>query len=295
MIEVYEKIAYIPILFIISFFLKKAKVFDKSSADLMLKIVFYLGLPAILIDSFSKIDLSLVDLKLTFFGFLIISANLIISTSYFYLKKRSITNIYVVGSAIMNNGFLIPFIKSYFGEEGLSRLFILDLANGILAFTIVYFIASKENHSYNGKNLIRFLKSPPLIFLLVAFIIGFGNIQIPKIIIPAINSLSELTIPLIILSLGLYFEFNIKMFVKGFNVLLFRVIPALIVAIFIVLFFDVSKLDKSIIIICAIAPVGFNTLTFASMEDLDTKLASSAVSTGILYGMIVIPIILSIL
>ena len=50
--------------------------------------------------------------------------------------------------------------------------------------------------------------------------------------------------------------------------------------------------DTLIVLIGASAPIGFNSIIFASMEKLDKEYAASMVSFGILAGMVVIPLII---
>ena len=55
---------------------------------------------------------------------------------------------------------------------------------------------------------------------------------------------------------------------------------------------DLEGLIKSVVLIGASAPVGFNSIIFASMEKLDKEYAASMVSFGILTGLAVIPLII---
>ena len=54
----------------------------------------------------------------------------------------------------------------------------------------------------------------------------------------------------------------------------------------------IQGLAKSIIIICASSPVGYNTLIFSSLENLDKEFAAEVVSISILLGIIYLPILM---
>ncbi len=53
-----NKILPIIAIYFIGFISKKLKIFNKKSGELFLKLVFYLGLPSLIITSFAKIEIS---------------------------------------------------------------------------------------------------------------------------------------------------------------------------------------------------------------------------------------------
>ncbi|TLU52167.1 MAG: AEC family transporter, partial [Chlorobium sp.] len=56
-----------------------------------------------------------------------------------------------------------------------------------------------------------------------------------------------------------------------------------------------EELDRTIVILCASAPAGFNTMTFASLENPDRDFAATLVAAGMITSMILIPLLLTIL
>ena len=50
-------------------------------------------------------------------------------------------------------------------------------------------------------------------------------------------------------------------------------------------------IDRTVLIACAAAPMGYNTLTYASLEELDKDFAASMVSFSVLLGLIATPIL----
>lgn len=56
--------------------------------------------------------------------------------------------------------------------------------------------------------------------------------------------------------------------------------------------FNLEGINKIIILIASASPVGYNTLTFASLEKLDKEFASSVISYSILTGIILTPLLL---
>ena len=56
--------------------------------------------------------------------------------------------------------------------------------------------------------------------------------------------------------------------------------------------FNLEGLEKIITLVGTSAPVGFNTLTFASLENLDKEFAATLVSVAIGIGIFSVPILL---
>jgi len=61
------------------------------------------------------------------------------------------------------------------------------------------------------------------------------------------------------------------------------------------LLFGLDGLERTIVIIGSSAPVGYNNLTFASMENLDKEFAASLVSIAMLIGVILVPLLIFLL
>jgi len=107
----------------------------------------------------------------------------------------------------MNIGFLLPFIIAAYGDDGLGRILLFDLSNGLLAFTLVYYLAFKHGKNGNSRSIFRkFVLSVPLWALLLAFGLNFGGITIEGGVYEFLKILGDLTVPLIMLALGLLFR-----------------------------------------------------------------------------------------
>ena len=59
--------------------------------------------------------------------------------------------------------------------------------------------------------------------------------------------------------------------------------------------FRLQGLEMVVALIASSAPAGYNTLTFASLENLDKEFAATLVSFTILIGMVLVPILMMLL
>jgi predicted permease len=80
----------------------------------------------------------------------------------------------------------------------------------------------------------------------------------------------------------------------GLSLVLRFVLGGLIGVMFVKVF-GLHGLNTSIAIFASIAPIGFNSITFAELEKLDVEFAASQVSIAILVALIIAPIVIQIL
>ncbi|MCA9487147.1 MAG: AEC family transporter, partial [Nanoarchaeota archaeon] len=294
--EIAIKIIPIILIFVLGYLLKKAKLVKKDNADFLLKLNFYVSLPALILISISNISLSF---NLIYFP---VIAMLIIGLTYgvsflvgklFHLKNESF-GVFLVGTMIMNLGFTLPFFIAAYGKEGLARASLFDFGNGLLAFTIVYYLACKYgNNKRDSKAMIKkFIYSPPLWALFLAIVLNLTQTKIHEIGISFFQILGNMTIPLIMLSLGIYFSPKIVKILPLISAIFIRMFVGLLLGFIFVYLFNLEGLNKIIVLISASAPIGYNTLTFASMENLDKEFATRINSYSILIGIIFIPILI---
>lgn len=281
--------------FFLGMFLRKTSVFDDYAADVLFKLVYHLTLPALLISVLSWVVVSTEMFFLPLVSLLLILLTLAAAMLTGKLIKMPKTSwaVLVGGSIIMNVGFVMPFIQSFYGDDGLARLFIFDIPNGLLASTIACTFGCSDG---TKKGLVRKLvASPPLLALIAALLLNAFDLRPLPIATTVLHSIGKLTIPLILLALGASFRITkINPFYLAVAITL-RMVLGLALGAWLASLFDLEGLDRAIVILSASAPAGFTTITFASIEKLDREFAATLVATSMIVGMILIPVLLTIL
>lgn len=285
-----------PIILIafIGYLLKVFKVLRAEQGDLLLRLVFYVSLPALILMSFSEITLTMQYAYLPFITASIIAS--MFGLSYLIGKTLKLPGprlgVFIIGTMILNNGFLLPFVIAAYGDEGLTRLLIFDFMNALLAFTWVYFIACKYGgNSHDRKTLFRkFLYSPPIWAIVISIIMNLTQVKAPAVLLNTFQLAGDTTVPLIMLSLGVYFTPRL-VYPRGIIAgIIIRMCVGLLIGYGLSEIFGLTGLTRLIVLLGSSAPIGFNTITFASMENLDREFAASLVSTAIVTGIIYVPL-----
>ena len=290
------KILPVIFVFILGYILKQIKLLKQGDANTFLKLVYNIAIPALILISVSNAKLSTELSYLPVIACLVIFITFIISylISKLFKFSRKTRGVFLVGSTILNTGFTLPFIIANFGNEGLAITSIFDFGNIFIVFSFVYFIACKY-----GKNDYHFfiiikkvICSPPLVALFTALILNIAKISLPVIFSEFFKLVGNMTIPLVMLSLGLYFNLKFVKFKEILTILVIRMFFGLLLGLLFVALFQLEGLSKVIVIINSASPVGYNTIIFSSLEDLDTEFASSLVSLSILIGIFYIPLLI---
>lgn len=299
MFEVALKVTPVVMLFALGFILKKMHLLKKEDGDLFLKVVFYVALPAFILLSITKSNLSLDFIYLPISAVLIIISTFVVS---FFAGKalrlpQTTFGVFLIGSMIMNVGFILPFVVAVHGEEGLTRLSLFDFGNGFLVFTFVYYFACKYgNGAKNSRSMVKkFILSPPIWALLIALLLNINCMRLPEFIDTFLQSVGAMTNPLIMLALGVYFSPKIVQLIPLSSVVLIRMICGLLLGFFFTMIFDLDGLSRVVVLLGSSAPVGYNTLTFSSLENLDKEFAASLVSVSIGLGIVFLPALIFIL
>jgi malate permease and related proteins len=180
---------------------------------------------------------------------------------------------------------------SYFGEEGLSRIVIFDFGNILLCFTFVYYTACKFGGDTVSRQTLlkKLLYSPSIWALFAGVVMNAAGLRMHEAGLNFLRLLGAMTVPLTMLSLGIYFTPRIIETKPFISAIVIRMGAGLLIGIAAVKLLHIEGLDRLIVLIGSSTPIGYATLTFASLENLDREFASGLVSFSILLSIFLIP------
>ena len=290
------KILPIIAFFFLGIFFKYLKIFSLNDGHFLLKLVFYLFLPALAFISMIETDISSSFMIIPFLPIIPIAINFIFVTIFlrFFPQPKITAGVIYCAALIMNTGFTLPFFEAAYSMEGFSRAIMFDIGNSFIIYTFIYFIAVKHGNNQKiskSQILKKFLYMPPLWGLLIGLIVNLQNIKVSQPFLDFFEYASKPTIPVIMLALGLLFHPRLQNLPKALIIIAIRMIGGLLTGYAITLIIPLDALSQKIIIASCAAPVGYNTLVFAALENLDEQFGATIVSTSILIGIIYIPLI----
>ncbi len=293
-----SKILPIIMIFFLGYGLKKIKIFTIEYGDKLLLVNFYVTLPAL---TFLSVSRSVLDPRYLYLPLIAIATVFI---SYIPARifgkvvpmSRKTLGTFFIGIMIMNTGFTMPFVVAAFGGEGLAIYTFFDFGNTLLIFTFIYYQAVRYgNHPDHKIKFRKFLLLPPMWGFVAGLIVNFSGLQLPETLLNFFDLIGKPTVFLMMLSLGIYFTPKINNLGRVALVLAIRIGLGLAVGVLFTSLFHLDGMLRTLVIIFCGAPVGYNTLVFSSLENLDKEFAASIVSISLLLGIIYIPVLLIIL
>ncbi len=296
MIDILIQLSPIFIYFGLGIVLKSAGIANNSHGEFMLRLVLMVTLPLLIVSTLSMTQMTMNKAILPLANIAVSFACMLITLIVIKLLsvERKQAGTMLVSTMILNNTYMFPFILVVYGSEAFADAILFDFGNALLMSTYVYALAFKyggeENHGMTMA--LKMVKSPMIWAIVASIALAVIGIPLPQTVFDMINPLAQMTAPLILITLGIYFTLDIKeLKLVGLTVFV-RMGMGLLFGIAIANYLGFSESTFIVVALCAAAPVGFNALTFSSIAKLDTALASSAVSISILAGLIYIPLLM---
>ncbi len=272
----------------IGYILKRRKIVDTNSLNVMNKLVFRVFLPLLLFlniyslepeEAMNKENGTL--LLLAALGVIFIAAMMHFLIPLFVKDKKKCS---VMIQGIFRSNlvlFGIPIAASLYGENrigivSLLAAFIVPLFNILAVIVLEYYRGGKVSYR---KVLLNIIKNPLIIASAIAFILLMLRIQIPELLLSPLSSLSKVATPLAFIVLGGTFQFsrinaNLKYL---FVVVLGKLIlfPLAVIAAAIALGFRGEALVALIGVTAS--PTAVSSFTMAVEMDADGELAGQIV------------------
>jgi malate permease and related proteins len=158
--------------------------------------------------------------------------------------------------------------------------FAFDAVNTTLVFSWAYYTAARGNPAHRGGPLLldRLLKSPPLYAIAAGAAVNALSISVPDAVTRALTPFATATATVISIAVGIMLALPREDFWTAATVVAARLGSGLVVGVLLVVLLGLDGMDRTILLLLAVAPVGFVTVTFASLERLDVRLAANALS-----------------
>lgn len=276
--------------------LRRLSVADASHGDFLLRLVFFVTLPLLILTTLSKTPLTLEKVMLPFANIAVNFACMLttLGVSKLLVLDRKTTGTMLINTMIVNNAFMFPFILAVYGEVGFSDAILFDFGNAMMVATYTYAVAFKyggERHS-NWAMLFKVLRSPLFWALALAIVLSVAGTPLPMRVQAIVDPLAQMTSPLILISLGIFFSLKIADLRLVCVAVAIRMALGLAFGVGIATLLGLEGTTFIVVSLCAAAPIGFMALTFSSLARLDIPLTSSAVSVSILIGLIYIPVLM---
>ncbi|MBM6821547.1 AEC family transporter [Fusobacterium mortiferum] len=294
MLEIFTtKLMPIILYFLIGYSLKRFGVLKKEEAGVLIRLVFYLMSPAVIITSMSSMKFSetLIYYPISaicihifmYFLTLIIANKLKISDKEKVIFRGS--------TLIMNMTFVLPFFIVFFGEENVYLLSLFDAGNLLMVTTVVYSIFITNSGSLLNK-IKTVLKSPLIISMIIGALLNITGIRLPRGVEITIQNIASITGTVIMIALGAYFTPKFSKLKLSVTVILVKMLGVLFIGTILGKVLPIDEMGKMLILLGAMSPVGNNVLSYALITDGDVEMATNVISLSNIVSFISISLLL---
>ena len=294
MLEIFTtKLMPIILYFLIGYSLKRFGVLKKEEAGVLIRLVFYLMSPAVIITSMSSMKFSetLIYYPISaicihifmYFLTLIIANKLKISDKEKVIFRGS--------TLIMNMTFVLPFFIVFFGEENVYLLSLFDAGNLLMVTTVVYSIFITNSGSLLNK-IKTVLKSPLIISMIIGALLNITGIRLPRGVEITIQNIASITGTVIMIALGAYFTPKFSKLKLSVIVILVKMLGVVFIGTILGKVLPIHEMGKMLILLGAMSPVGNNVLSYALITDGDVEMATNVISLSNIVSFIAISVLL---
>ena len=283
-----EKILPLIIVFVAGYLLKKLKVLRSEDTKVLGKLLANLVLPAIVFKSLytAQIEPSLLYLPVA--AFFVVSS--LTSIAWFSLRFFNCDRIrqgaLLTTFPTFEGGVIgYPFMFLTFGELGLSRIVLFDMAQVIFLFTVVYFLSCQFGRTrFDVKQGIGNLVKTPIIWaILLALIlktIGFNN----SLFLDSLSVIENSFFFLILILLSLEFHLDLSYLKLCLLTTLAKTFCGAGLGWLAAVIFGFTGLERVAVIVGSSLPPSMLTLIFAEENNLDTKFVANLLSIALPFS-----------
>jgi hypothetical protein len=290
------RVALLVGLFAAGFIARRAGWLKPPHAGFMLRLVINVGLPAMFIADVSRIALrtDLIALPATSLIIMLATWALSLAMGRAFGLARTDQGTATICSMSINNGFLFPFVIAVWGAAGFAQLALFDLGHVLGQSFLVYAIATAYGGHATGLGPVvrRVLRFPPLWALVVALLINASGTALPGDLVVVLRTVGQWVLLLVIVALGVLFDVGLLRDRRVPAIVLLRMVVGLALGWTCAQAFGLTGLTRSVVLLGAAAPIGFNAVVLSDMEKLNRELAASAASISVLAGLFYAPLAL---
>lgn len=283
--------------FAVGVVLRRTGLAGRSEGGFLFRLIFFVTLPALAFEAIVDMQVSGELILLPATAFLVNGVCMAAASAYVQWKGLPARNAgaVVLGAGITNMAFMFPFIQSVLGDQALAAAILFDTGNAIFVATIGYLVAlgyGDANDTSMTTSLVKTLRTPLFIAIALAIVLNVSGVDVPSQVGAILSPLGRMTMPLILIALGITFSPATLRGALPVATVAMRMVVGLAVGLLVVVLWRPDGLLATIVIASAAAPIGFSSVTLASVADMDAEQATGALSLSIAIGLVSTPVLL---
>ncbi|MBD1918324.1 MULTISPECIES: AEC family transporter [Cyanophyceae] len=280
----------------LGFGLKRAGVLHSGDARTIGKLLTTLVLPAVILRALATATITpeLIYLPLSALVVVVgLTAIAFVGVWWFKWDKPKAGALMTTFPTFEGGAVGYPIMLLTFGDLGLSRIVLFDLAQAIYLFTVVYCLSAWFGQAgVTGRAVALKLAQTPFFWAIVLGLILNALGWMNEVLLGLLNIAEGSFLLLVLLLLGMEFQVQLASVGRYALLVLAKIGCGLSLGWAVTQAFGLQGVEQAAVLAGAALPPSLLTLLFAKENDLDTRFVISFISTAVpLYLAIVIPLL----
>lgn len=276
--------------------LRKVGLVNRDHGNVIARLVLNVTLPALVLETVPKVDLSLSLAFLPILALLHGAISFLLVQLFFRRRSHLERGMITIVAMGFNNGlFAFPIVQEIWGSEAIKLLAIFDVGNGIILLGANYVAASyfsRGGYMRLGTTLKVVAKalgtSVPLIVFAFALILNIYGLYLPSPLERAVGIVASANGALGLLVLGIFQSFTIRRedVATIVKVLGLRYFIGIAFSVVTVIHFGSTELLRQVLGIAFILPVGMTVIPYSVTFGFNTRLTTTMVNLTIIVSFV---------
>ncbi len=294
-----NEMVFLFLCMLIGYIIRKKKIVPENASEVISKLETYVCIPALVFGmSLENSSLSVIVSNSTTVlycvGVLAISCVIGFILAPRLTDKPENVGIFRYSLVFTNFGFMgQSVVKGVFGDEAFFSYFFFKFPAALLLYLVSPAWLSKQKGKFSWK----FFLNPMYLAMLVGFLIGFSNLQMPSFFLKTVDGLTACYSPLAMLLTGIVIaKFNILEMLKDWRIYLLTAIRLVAIPL---LFYGICRFintPRHIMVdamVFTAMPLGLYTIIIPAATGGDERPGASMAIISNIVGLITVPFVLS--
>jgi predicted permease len=272
----------------IGWLLRRLNVVDERAPSFLIRFGFFVIAPAVIFNALSRVDPTSTLIAFPIFaslaGIVGYLSGKYVTHKFSFLALRK--PVVIMSCLFVNAAFTLVFVTASFGDSGAARVILFNVINLPVVYGFGHLIAAHANPKKHEEKHVakKLLASTPLWALVLGPLVNVLNVDTPAAVYKVTDAIALLVVPVAATAIGMCFSFARHDMRDSFIVMATRYATGIILAVIVVLAFGLEGIDRAVALALGTAPIGFSTLTFAHLENLDAAFAAKTLGASFLIS-----------
>ena len=265
---------------------------SKNGTEILIKVTIGVLIPAFAWEHLYQIELNGVLSDILFSSIIIILAPGLIAWGIFRVIGMTERGIYLPIMFMNSINLPMPILEAAYGKEAIPFALMFYLTAFLGTFTLGIIIASNEKE----KGYSQVLREPVVYAMVLALVCNIGEIEVPQIAHRTAHLLSQATIPMILLTMGIQLA-HIKISELKLSVIAagIRLLGGALAGIFCIWLFQIEGLATKVVVLESIMPCAIITSLVAEKYRAQPETVASTILISTVLSIFVIPFVMVLL